>query len=218
LSPVAYGDWSNSIVGSQLPNQLNGVTVTIGNKQAYIFNMIQLGGGSDQINVQAPDAGFGTMPVVITTPSGQSVPFTVNSQQYGPAFWPWANNQPVATHADCSPAFKTGTYPASAFDPRCQNLRPAKPGETITLWGTGFGPLNPAVAAGQVPSAQLHTTNPITANVGGIAAPATGALSGFPGDYQINVTVPPSLADGDYPVIVTINGVSTPTLTLNVHQ
>ena len=218
LSPVAYGDWSNSIVGSQLPTQLNGVTVTIGGKPAYIFAMAQLGPGSDQINVQTPDAGFGSMQVVVTTPSGSSAPFTVNSQQYGPAYWPWANSQPVATHADCSPAFKTGTYPASAFDPRCQNLRPAQPGETITLWGTGFGPTNPVVPAGQVPGPQFHQTNAVTATVGSIATPAKGALSGFPGDYQINVTVPASLADGDYPVVVTINGITTPTMTLNVHH
>ena len=41
---------------------------------------------------------------------------------------------------------------------------------------------------------------------------------GFAGEYQVMVTVPASLANGDYPLVATINGAQSPTVTLTVHN
>jgi len=54
---------------------------------------------------------------------------------FAPGLFPAAAPYIVAQHADNS--YVTGAAPA-------------KPGEVIILWGTGFGPANPAVPAGQV--------------------------------------------------------------------
>jgi uncharacterized protein (TIGR03437 family) len=207
LTPVS-ADWSKSIINGQLPAQLDGVTVTIAGKPAYIYQMIP-----SQINAQAPDVGFGPVQVTVTTPSGTSAPFTVIAQQYGPAFWPWPGNQPVATHADYSPATKNGTIPGTT-------TRPAQPGEVITLWGTGFGPTTPPVPAGQLPTALAPQTQmQVTVTLNGASITVVSAvLSAYPGDYQIAVQIPASAENGDYALVATIGGVASPTVTLTVQH
>jgi uncharacterized protein (TIGR03437 family) len=88
---------------------------------------------------------------------------------------------------------------------------PAKPGETILLYGTGFGPTNPPL-----PTAQLVTTaeplaNPVQISIGGVTVTATFAGLVSPGVYQFNVPVP-NLPNGDAAVLATIGGVATQTL------
>ena len=205
LTPVS-DTWSNAIHNGQLPNQLDGVTVTIGGKPAYIAQMIP-----NQINAQAPEVPPGPVQVTVITPAGTSAPFTVNAQTYAPAFWPWPGNQPVATHADYTLAAKAGSIPGAV-------TRPAAPGEVITLWGTGFGPTNPAVPAGQLPTVQASATQaPVTITLNGANVTVIGAvLSSYPGDYQIAIQVPASLSSGDYQLLATIGGASSPAVTLTV--
>jgi uncharacterized protein (TIGR03437 family) len=46
--------------------------------------------------------------------------------------------------------------------------------------------------------------------IGGVTATVTFAgLNITPGEFQLNVIVPPALADGDQPVTATYNGVTT---------
>ncbi|HEY6343306.1 MAG TPA: hypothetical protein VIY49_17565 [Bryobacteraceae bacterium] len=95
---------------------------------------------------------------------------------------------------------------------------PAKPGDVIILWGTGFGPTSPAAPAGAVvPSTTTYsTTNPVTVSVGGAPATVYGAAlaSGYAGLYQIAIQIPATLADGDFPIIATVSGVQSPATTL----
>ena len=207
LSPIGYDDWSKSIVNGNLPTQIDGVSLTIGGKAAYIFAI-----SPTQINAQAPDIGSGPVQVIVNTPNGVSAGFTANGQLYNPAFWPWPNKQPVATHPDYSIAAKNGSFTGLT-------TVPAKPGEIITLWGTGFGPTSPAVPAGQLPGATAgsQTQLPVTVTVN--SAPVTvlgAAISSYPADYQVAIVIPASMTAGDYPLVATINGVSTPQVTLTV--
>jgi uncharacterized protein (TIGR03437 family) len=191
FTPLSYDDWGKSITNGRLPAELDGISVTIGGKPAYI-NAVTPG----QINVQAPDVGNGTVQVVVTTPGGASSAFTVSSQLYSPAFFPWPGNQPVATHADYSLAAKDGTFPSTS-------TVPAKPGEVIILWGTGFGPTTPVVPAGQEPVVQAAPTQaPVDISLGGIVVPVLGAvLSSYAATYQVAIQIPASMADGDYPIV-----------------
>jgi len=99
-------------------------------------------------------------------------------------------------------------YPGVTFTP-------AKPGQIIVLWGTGFGPTNPPVPAGQlVPLDPLaRFANEPAVLIGGVAAtylPGSAVMTPTDaGMYQFAVTVP-DLADGDCPVVVDINGHRTP--------
>jgi uncharacterized protein (TIGR03437 family) len=204
FTPLPYDDWSKSIIDGQLPKQLDGVSVMISGKPAYI-NAVTPG----QINIQAPDVGTGPVQVVVTTGGGSSVPFSTNSQLYSPAFFPWPGNQPVATHLDYSIAAKNGTFSGLA-------TVPAKPGEVITLWGTGFGPTNPLVPAGQEPMAQAPLTqNPVAVTLGGTPVPMLGAvLSSYAAVYQIAIQIPASMPDGDYPIVATVDGAQSPSSSL----
>lgn len=201
--------WDKFVSNGKLPTSVEGVTVNIGSQAAYVSFV-----SPKQINVLVPDVGLGSMPLTVTTPGGSSAPFTVNSQQYGPAFFPLPNNQPVATHTDFSLAVKNGTYAAATT--------PAKPAEPIILWGTGFGPTDPTYPVGvQLPlTPTYYTATPATATIGGVSASvyATALAGTYAGLYQLVVTVPPSLANGDYPLVVTIKGVQSPTTTLTVHN
>lgn len=66
---------------------------------------------------------------------------------------------------------------------------PAKPGDTILLYGTGFGPTTPASPIGQLVN-PAPLANQVIVRIGGIAAETqfTGIVS--PGLYQFDVVVP----------------------------
>ena len=183
--PGFYDDWSHSVVNGNLPTLLDGVSVKIGDTPAYISGVV-----SGQINVLVPNVGSGFMPVTVTTSAGASASFTVTSQIVSPAFFAWPNNQPVATHNDATGRFavQNGTFPALT-------TIPAKPGEYISLWGTGFGPTNPLPPFGQpVPNGYYPATSPVTVTIGGVAAAVYNNVAvlspGAAGEYQLGVQNP----------------------------
>ena len=131
----------------------------------------------------------------------------MNASLYGPAFFPWPNNQPVATRQDFSFAVRNDSFPGVT-------TVPARPGDVIILWGTGFGPTSPAAPAGtQVPGDQTYSTSTLpTVTINNVPATVFGAAlaPGFAGLYQVAIQIPASLPDGNWPVIATIGGVSSP--------
>ncbi len=200
LSPVT-DNWNKAIVNGVLPTRLDGVSVNVGSKQAFV-NYISPG----QINVQAPDVGAGPVPVTVTTPSGTSVAVTATVVAQAPAFFLWPGSQAVATRiSDGSLAVKNGTYSVTTLA--------AKPGDVLSLWGTGFGPTTPPVAAGiPVPADKIYNASPVTVTIGTTNVQVYGAAlaPGFAGLYQVNIQVPATLADGDYPIKATVSGTSSP--------
>src|SRR6185437_13941489 len=204
-------DWSHSIVNGALPTSLDGVSVTMGGKPAYVYFI-----SPGQLNVLAPDVPAGPLTVTEKTAGGTSAAFATTANAYGPAFFTWPNNQVVATRQDYSYAVKAGTFAGAT-------TVPAKPGDVIILWGTGFGPTIPAAPSGvSVPaSGGYSTASAPTVTVNGIAATVYGgALApGSAGLYQIAIQVPSNLGDGDWPIQATIGGTQSPAGTiLSVHQ
>ena len=160
-------------------------------KPAYVYFI-----SPGQINVQAPDVGAGPVPVTVTTPSGTSAAVTATVAAQAPAFFLWPGSQAVATLQTASSAVKNGTFAGST-------TVAAKPGDVLILWGTGFGPTTPPVAAGiQVPSDTFHNASAVTVKIGDADAQVFGAAlaPGFAGLYQVAIQVPASMADGDYRV------------------
>jgi uncharacterized protein (TIGR03437 family) len=90
------------------------------------------------------------------------------------------------------------------------NTRPVKPGEVLLIFGTGFGPTNPDIAAGQVVVTPSRMTTGVKIFFGDTEAEIldTGYLI-FSGEYQFNVKVPANLADGDYKVVAQMGDVRT---------
>jgi uncharacterized protein (TIGR03437 family) len=202
LSPVT-DTWDKFIVNGNLPTSLDGVSVSVGGKPAFVYFI-----SPGQINVQAPDVGTGPVPVTVTTPTGTSVAVTATVVAQAPACFLWPGSQAIATRLDFSLAVKDGTFAGTT-------TVAAKPGDVLILWGTGFGPTNPPVAAGiLVPTDQLYITNPVTVKIGTADAQVFGGgaafTPGLAGLYQVAIQVPASLADGDYALKATVNGVTSP--------
>lgn len=204
-------DWSNSIVDGMLPTSLDGVSVTMDGKPAYIYYI-----SPGQLNVLAPDVPPGPVTVTVTTPGGMSAAFSSTAATYGPAFFAWPGNQVVATRTDYSYAVKAGTFAGAS-------TVAAKPGEVIVLWSTGFGPTNPAPPAGVAVSTDkpYPTSSLPSITIDNVPAIVYGAAlaPGSVGLYQIAIQVPPSLGDGDWPIQALIGGVQSPAGTiLSVHR
>jgi uncharacterized protein (TIGR03437 family) len=187
------------------------VSVTVDGQPAYVYYV-----SPGQINFIVPDVASGPQQVIVKNSAGSSAASTVTVSEFGPAFFPWPNNQVVATRQDFSLAAKNGTFAGAT-------TVPAKPGDVIILWGTGFGPTKPAAPAGQeTPSGTTYSTSTLpTVTIDNIPATVYGAAlaPGFAGLYQVAIQVPQSLGNGDWPIIASIGGVSSPSgMLLTVQQ
>jgi uncharacterized protein (TIGR03437 family) len=87
---------------------------------------------------------------------------------------------------------------------------PAKPGDVITLYGIGFGPVVPYLDAGHIANRQRTLALPLEVFIGGAQAPVTyaGLAPGTLGLYQFNVVVPHIPAGEAVPVRFLLGGVA----------
>lgn len=89
---------------------------------------------------------------------------------------------------------------------------PAFPGSILVVYGTGFGPLGPALVDGQIATQQASTVLPVTATIGGIPAAVTyaGANPGsIAGVFVVNVVVPAISPAPNAPIVLTAGSVAT---------
>jgi uncharacterized protein (TIGR03437 family) len=170
-----------------------------------------------QINAQMPEF-VGTGPVQLTVVLNPGVGTEIKSSMgtfnslaaFAPAFFVFGNSTSIA-------AEEAVTGKIVANPNVVAGASPAKPGDIVALYGTGFGDTNPSVPAGQLASGQtpLTKTNPITVMIGTTTLASSdvlyagltpGSISGL---YQFNVRIPASTPNGDIPVTISIGGVQT---------
>ena len=94
---------------------------------------------------------------------------------------------------------------------------PAAKGEVVVIYATGLGAVSPTPADGAAAGAS-QTAAKTTVSIGGIAGSVqyAGMAPGLVGLYQVNVEIPASVASGSVPVVITINGQSSKTVTMAV--
>jgi protocatechuate 3,4-dioxygenase, beta subunit len=195
LAPTTRIWNAGDIVAGKLPTALDGVSVTINGKAASVYFI-----SPTQINVQAPaDTFSGTVDVVVRTPAGTSAATQVNLQAALPAFFRLKDEFITATDANGSYYGPVGLLTGLV-------TTPAPAGSIITLWGTGFGPTNPAINPGEVVTNSSPLANNVTIRIGTAQATVQYAGMTAAGLCQFNIAVP-SLASGDYPVVATVAGV-----------
>lgn len=125
-----------------------------------------------QINVISPDLSVDTTAqVTVSTGSGTTGPVNVSVKKYMPGF------------------FEAGDQYALAD--------PVRPGDTVTLFGTGFG----TASLGEL-------SDKVTVRVGSVEANAVSASVVSDGVTQVSFQVP-AVASGDQPVIASVAGVWT---------
>ncbi|HYL35795.1 MAG TPA: choice-of-anchor V domain-containing protein [Bryobacteraceae bacterium] len=170
----------------------------------------------DQIIAQMP-AFSATGPVmlqVLANPGAgneiDSAPATLNGlQPFAPAFVILPNSTAILAEF-----FNTVTVVGNpAVIP---GSVPAKPGDVVSLFGTGFGDTNPSVPVGGLGTGVEKLVNGVTITIGGItldpsavsyAGLAPYAISGL---YRFDVRIPQGTASGDVPVTISIGGVQSP--------
>jgi adhesin/invasin len=189
-----------------LPQQQNGTQVLLGNLPLPILYT-----SNGQINVQVP---FNTpvntqyqisvqrdnllsVPEQLVVAASQPGVFTVNQRGTG---------QGVIFKSDGVTLAQPGT--------------PAMVGETVVIYCTGLGAVNPPIPEG-TPAPPLplsNTVNAVTVSIGGQDAVVqfSGLTPGFPGLYQINAVVPKSLSGEAIPVVVSVAGQTSPQVTMAV--
>ena len=191
--------WQDSdFVGNNLPPSMEGVSVTINGKAAAIYGV-----SPGQLNVQAPtDNAVGQVQVQVMNSFG-SATGTATMQPYSPGFFT-QGKYVAGRHTDGVPVAPSGFYGAALAS------SPARPGEILLLYGTGFGPTNPAVPAGQVFNGAAPLVDPtqLHVRIGGVSAVVNFAGIVVPGEYQFNVVIP-ALPDGEHLIVADIGGLST---------
>jgi uncharacterized protein (TIGR03437 family) len=197
---------ATTVWNGDFPTLLGGTSVTIDSQPAYLWFV-----SPAQINLQAPsDTATGTVVVTVKTPGG-SASSTVTLGQYGPSFSLFNTKYAAAiVGTPDSPGNSGAGYdyigPAGALS---FPARPVKSGETVLLYGVGFGPTTPSVTAGQVFSGAAPSASLPLVTIGGVTATVSFAGIVEAGLFQLNVIVP-SAGSGDQLLQASIGGVTTP--------
>jgi uncharacterized protein (TIGR03437 family) len=183
-----------------LPTTLNGTTVLVNSIQAPLVYV-----SAAQINFQVPSS-VTTSPVTVqvNTPSGSTPSVSVELVLQGPAIFQYAVNRAVAQNANGK--LNSSTSPAAA-------------NSVITVYLTGQGAVNNAVADGTAaPSSPLSTaTATATATIGVQNAPVQflGLAPGFVGLAQANIQLP-NLPAGDYPLVIVVGGAMSTSAVISI--
>jgi len=198
LSTTARSLASSDVVNNTLPAALDGVSVQINGKDAFLDYV-----SPGQVNVLAPDdASAGTVSVRVMNSAGSSTVLT-NLQALLPGLA--VLNQYVRAVRPADGAIVNGT---GNVESGYTTVAAAASGDILSLFGTGFGPATGAPAVGSVFSGAYPLANTITVTIGGMFAQVLWAGLVGPGLYQINVVVP-ALSAGNQAVIASVLGVST---------
>jgi serine/threonine-protein kinase len=206
LAATSRGWASSDFNGANAPTKLDGVSVTVDGKAAYI-NYVSPG----QVNINTPDdTAVGPVNIQVTNSYGVvSNVVTANRARVSPTLHtvPLFNvggKQYVAAH---TPDFSTfiGTPGMIAGVP----FATAKPGDVVIIFALGCGATNPPVAAGTLAPQTSPLALPYTMLIGGVQAEVqfAGMIAGNVGLYQFNVVIP-NLSPGDQTIELQVDGVS----------
>ncbi len=187
--------WNNADfvgLGSGLPTALNGVSVTVNGKPAAVYYI-----SPTQVSFQVPEGVNGQVTVQVKRNGVVSNTVTGTATPSSPGIFPLivnSKNYPAGVFTDGKFTGDPAANPA---------FRKAKAGESVQLFATGLG-LSPAGS-----TITPFTVSGVTVKVGStVIFPDYAGLAAV-GEYQINFKVP-ALTTGEYPVTISVNGVSSP--------
>jgi uncharacterized protein (TIGR03437 family) len=168
-----------------------------------------------QINAQMPEFS-GTGPVTLTVIANpgetnelsSTVSTLTTLQAFAPAFFVFPNSTSIAAEEASSGAIVANPSVVAGASP-------AKPGDIVSLFGTGFGDTSASPQPGALASGTATLTNPVTVTIGGTTLASTDVLyaglspGSINGLYQFNVRIPAGTGSGNVPVSISIGGATT---------
>ena len=184
---------SSDFTSSELPTQLDGVSVTIAGIPAFVEYI-----SPTQVNVQAPgDPVVGPVTVTVANNGAVSAPATAQLQTVAPAFFMNSDRSAIAS---LLPGYTPVTSTA-----------PAHPRDVVALWATGFGTTIPFVSPGDVVTGAPATATLPIVTVGGVQVTVVSAVltTGTVGLYQITIQLPANVPTGTPVVQASIGGAQT---------
>jgi len=129
-------------------------------------------------------------------------------------------SEPEAPAASETPAMEMPAMPAPAEgeDPEDAGpeMSPAAPGDVVTLFGTGFGPTDPALASGEIPAlSHVLAAESVQLMLGETTIPDdhivyAGATPGVAGLYQLSARIPDAMPAGDFAVSLMVDMQASP--------
>ncbi len=163
-----------------------------------------------QVNVQVPWELQGQSSVQIKVSVGDG---------FGLAF----GNVVTVPLSNYSPAFFEISGQVAALDSNAHAVNSANPatrGQTIQLFVNGLGPVSNQPASGDPatasPLSMCTGSATVTIGTAQVSPGFCGLASGFAGLYQLNVTIPTSLAAGSLPITVAIGGQTSKASSISV--
>ncbi len=203
-----FGDALSELTGSAmslpLPIALKHVSMSFDFPETGVSVPAHFFFSSDgQLNVQVPWEFQGLNFALVKTRIEDSVsePVTLNLADTAPGIFEfdWFGDLlAVATHADGSVITSDS---------------PAVPGETIVVYGTGWGPVDEEQQSGEAAAASplARTLATPAASVGGRAAGVSfsGLTPGYVGLYQANITLAGDTPSGAQTLAFAVNGVAS---------
>jgi uncharacterized protein (TIGR03437 family) len=192
----------SDFTNNKLPTRLDGVSVSVNGNPAYLSYV-----SPGQINAMFPDDGStGQVSVQVTTSQGSSGTLLAQKAAYAPALFrlsALAGNHAIAQTTDGK---LVGNFEVGYALGTPSQVRNARPGEIVTLYGTGFGPTSPALPSDTLVAVAAQLASPVAFTIGGAVAQVQWAGMIESGVYQFNVQVPPGAPTGDLVIVAEIAG------------
>lgn len=187
------GSGESGTASVPLPASFAGVSVSVNGKAAPVLFI-----STDQINFQIPwETAPGSATVTVSSSAIQSAAAKVTVLAAAPGLF-FQGSQAIVQNFDYS---------------LNSSSNPAKDGALIIAYLTGAGAVSPAVADGAPASASpvSNVTSTVTATIDSQTAQVkfAGLAPDFVGLWQVNLLVPAGLAQGDYPLIISVDGQSS---------
>ena len=197
---------SQSFSGTPVATALNSVQVQLGDSLLPVFYA-----GPNQLNLQIPfDVPVNTQhQLLIQRGSTLSVPMNLTVAPAQPGIF--TTNEGGTGQGAITNAI---TYVLA------DSSNPVRANDFISIYCTGLGPVNPAVAPGSLaPSTPLSYSSPVSVLIGNVPAQVifAGLAPGEIGLYQVNAIVPAEVTPGPaVPVVIQMANQTSPPATIAV--
>jgi uncharacterized protein (TIGR03437 family) len=187
------GSGESAIASLPLPASLGGVSVKVNGQAAPLLYL-----STDQINFQIPwETAAGAAKITVSSSAFASGAVDVSVLAAAPGLF-FQGSHAIVQNTNYS--LNSSSNPAAA-------------GSIILVYLTGAGAVSPPVADGEpAGSNPLSTVTPsVTASIGSQSAEVkfAGLTPNFVGLWQVNVVVPAGLAEGEYPLVISVDGQSS---------